>query len=194
MEVREMGALAEMMKADRQACEQKGVEVVHGLTIYRDFSNPEKPIIKLWRNKQSKPYAHYRFRNIDKAETYIDREKQSAKELAEMKANRKAERSKPHSLKVGDILYSSWGYDQTNVDFWQVVAVRGRAVDIREIAGKMTEDDGGHMSGRCVAVKDAFKGDIIKGKRPRHDNSVPWKSYADMYLWDGRSMYVSWYA
>lgn len=189
-----MGALAEMMKADRRACEEKGVEVVHGLTIYREFSNPEKPIIKLWLNKRSKPYAHYRFKNINAAEIYIEREKQSAKELDEMRLNRKTERNKPHTLKVGDILYSSWGYDQTNVDFWQVVAVRGRAIDIREIGSRLTDEEGAYMSGRCVAVKDAFTGDIIKGKRPRGDNSVPWKSYADMYLWNGESLYVSWYA
>jgi len=31
-------------------------------------------------------------------------------------------------------LVSSWGYEQTNVDFFQVIAVRGAVVDLRKIA------------------------------------------------------------
>ncbi len=29
-------------------------------------------------------------------------------------------------IHVGDIFYTSWGYDQTNIDFYQVVALRGK--------------------------------------------------------------------
>ena len=36
------------------------------------------------------------------------------------------------SLRVGDILYSSWGWEQTNIDFYQVIAIRGSAVDLRQ--------------------------------------------------------------
>jgi len=111
---------------------------------------------------------------------------------ADQKAKWADERNKPHTLKMGDILYASWGYDQTNIDFWQIVGVRGKVVDIRPIAG--TTDQTGFMSGRCVAVLDKFVGDVIKGKRPRGNNSIPWKSYADMYPWDGKSLYTSWYA
>jgi hypothetical protein len=39
------------------------------------------------------------------------------KQAAEAKAKRQAERKAPHTLKVGDILVSSWGYDQTNIDY-----------------------------------------------------------------------------
>ena len=27
---------------------------------------------------------------------------------------------------IGDIVYSSWGYDQTNVDFYEVVGKQGK--------------------------------------------------------------------
>lgn len=29
-------------------------------------------------------------------------------------------------IHIGDIFYTSWGYDQTNIDFYQVVALRGK--------------------------------------------------------------------
>lgn len=43
---------------------------------------------------------------------------------------------------VGDILTASWGYDQTNVDFYEVVAVTKASVKIREIRGKIASSTG----------------------------------------------------
>lgn len=44
--------------------------------------------------------------------------------------------------KVGDILYSSWGYDQTNIDFYKVVKVSGFSVWIQELGKKIVEITG----------------------------------------------------
>ena len=33
-----------------------------------------------------------------------------------------------HSFQIGDILVSSWGYDQTNISFYQVVALNGASM------------------------------------------------------------------
>jgi hypothetical protein len=50
-----------------------------------------------------------------------------------------AENLKP---KVGDILYSSWGYDQTNIEFFKVVKVSEFSVWIQEIGKKVVEVTG----------------------------------------------------
>lgn len=60
------------------------------------------------------------------------------------------------SLRVGDILYSSWGWEQTNIDFYQVIAIRGSAVDLRQLDQRTTED--GYMCGTTVPLPDVFKG------------------------------------
>jgi hypothetical protein len=39
--------------------------------------------------------------------------------------------------KVGDILYSSWGYDQTNIEFFKVVKVSEFSVWIQEVGSKL---------------------------------------------------------
>ena len=44
--------------------------------------------------------------------------------------------------KVGDILYSSWGYDQTNIDFYKVVRVSESSVWIQQIGKKVVEVTG----------------------------------------------------
>ena len=42
-------------------------------------------------------------------------------------------------IEVGDIYSSSWGYDQTNVEFYEVVAVTPATIKIREIACQVEE-------------------------------------------------------
>ena len=40
-----------------------------------------------------------------------------------------------HPLQIGSILYTSWGYEQTNIDFYQVIELIGTStVVLREIA------------------------------------------------------------
>ena len=38
-------------------------------------------------------------------------------------------------VKVGDIFRNSWGYEQTTVDFYQVVRVSAKSVWVRRIKG-----------------------------------------------------------
>jgi hypothetical protein len=44
--------------------------------------------------------------------------------------------------KVGDILYSSWGYDQTNIEYFKVVKVSEFSVWIQEVRSKIVEVTG----------------------------------------------------
>lgn len=59
---------------------------------------------------------------------------------------------------VGDILYSSWGYDQTNIDFYQVVKVTAKTITVKEISYKSEYDSS--MSGYKVPVKNSFVDDL----------------------------------
>ena len=80
---------------------------------------------------------------------------QDAKEAA-----KRARKAVPRSLQVGDVLASSWGYDQTNVDFYQVVRLVGeKSVALREIKGEKHED--GDMTGYIVPLPDHFTGDEL---------------------------------
>ncbi len=58
-----------------------------------------------------------------------------------------------HGVKVGDVFVESWGYDQTNVDFYQVTRAMPKSVEIRAIHGKTVGD--GHST-RVVADVDNF--------------------------------------
>lgn len=46
-----------------------------------------------------------------------------------------------HGVKVGDMFYTSWGYEQTNVDFFQIVELVGKtSARVREVHPQMVEE------------------------------------------------------
>ncbi len=59
-----------------------------------------------------------------------------------------------YGVKVGDIFVESWGYDQTNVDFYQVTKTMKKMVEIKPIWGKQVGN--GHQT-RLVADVGNFK-------------------------------------
>ena len=96
---------------------------------------------------------------------------------------RKKERSEyVHDYKVGDILVASWGYDQTQNDWFQVVGLKDKAIVIREIAGKSVDDS------HAVAVPDHFVGAPMV-KRVSSGGYVKIHSSASAHKWDGQPKY-----
>ena len=135
--------------------------------------------------RRSKPDFNYLFRNQERRDQYVDKYIDGLREAQVYAAKRKADRSQPHTLKVDDILYTSWGYDQTNVDFYQVVEIVGKCtVVIREVAHKTISGSGG-PSESVIAIKDSFIGEAMT-KRSNSTNSVRIASYASASPWDGQ--------
>lgn len=103
-----------------------------------------------------------------------------------------------HDFKVGDILISTWGYDQTNVQWYQVVGVTSKSVKIREIKGRVQET--GFMSGEAIPIPDAFTNNLWFGEQ----KTARVNSYGEVNItsdgritawkWDGNPERVSWYA
>lgn len=130
----------------------------------------------VFRGSAFKAEWYYSFRNEADRAKRIDEFFSSVKSWNEMQAKRKAERvSAPRGVKVGDILRSSWGYDQTNVDYYEVVGLVGKTkVLIREISSA-AEDDG-FMCGKCVPRPGVYIGEpMLKVAR---NGSVRIESYA----------------
>ena len=40
-----------------------------------------------------------------------------------------------HDLEIGDILSASWGYDQTNINYFEVVKTSPKSVEVLEVEG-----------------------------------------------------------
>ena len=80
--------------------------------------------------------------------------------------NRKKEKSEfITTLKPGDIMVMSWGYDQTNINFYQVIEVTGKCtIVIREIKGSRSEEIG-FMTARVIPCPGAFVKDSMPMKK-----------------------------
>lgn len=69
---------------------------------------------------------------------------------------------------VGDVFYSAWGYDQTQINYYEVTRVIGaRTFEIRRIAEQSADDGGQSMTGVCVPHLGQYIGDA---KRVRMDD------------------------
>lgn len=113
-----------------------------------------------WRGKAIKPSFNYRFRSQDRCLDYLNDFINKAKEIEQSKKQRQAEQNAiPRNVEVNDVLVSIWGYEQTNVDYYQVVELVGKSsAYIREIAKEKM--DGEHfMTGTCVPLIDQFVGE-----------------------------------
>ena len=107
--------------------------------------------------KQEKPAFHYAFRSEEQRAEFVRQQVAAGEATRKRRTERAAERRAfAPSLAVGDILRESWGYDQTNIDFYEVIAVRGRYVTVREIAQSRQET--GFMSGNCQPKPGAYIG------------------------------------
>lgn len=133
----------------------------------------------------------------------------SDKKVTTQKTEIKAEAQNELGIKVGDIFYMSWGYEQTNVDFFQVVALKGKTqVVIKEVhlTSKKEEYAVSGMSRdvaynttdtkiieNSVFVKDQDKGMIKKVCGNKENPYLNMTSYANAYKYEGQKLYESWY-
>jgi hypothetical protein len=140
--------------------------------------------------KRNNADFHYSYRSIDAAHEKIEQWFGGLESHREYIAKSRQERQKPHTFVVGDIVSNSWGYDQTNVDFYRVTRISPSYVWLQPIGGNC--DQNGFMSGRTVAD-------------PSHDLNKPVEmhratgNYVSMKFgsgskWDGKPLYESWYA
>lgn len=158
-----------------------------------------------YKGKSTKKEFYFRFtskeRLDDHLKAFFDKCKKETKEKSDKE---KAAKAFVHSLKVGDIVYDSWGWEQTNIDFYEVTAVpSGKSVKVRKLESITTEHNLGAMSGYTVPcpgkfVKDApellkrvklgYRDQLIIG------SSSNWSSSGSCYVWEGKPMGCSWYA
>lgn len=116
-----------------------------------------------YAGKAQKPTFNYIFQTAAHLSQYLSDWANGLKARAASKAERQAKRNAfQHTLKVGDILRTSWGYDQTNVEYFEVVKVVGKMVDVREIAQERVET--GFDQGKCIPVPGKYIGEVERKK------------------------------
>ena len=144
---------------------------------------------------------------------------EEAKEIPVKKATKKEVKTNKFGVKVGDFFHMSWGYEQTNNDFFQVIELVGTSsVRIREVNppiisrssegyAPMAEDRVYDLNTSKILppatghtfIKDQEKGDLKRLKSYAADGisnpQINMTSYADAYYCgtDTLKAYESWY-
>ena len=160
--------------------------------IYYDLNT--LPIAAIFFGKRTKAESHTRFQTAARRDEFVAASVQThrnwLKAKADYKAKQKAENVR--KLVVGDILVSSWGYEQTNIDYYQVTKLVGKAsVEITPIGQRRKET--AFMQGTCEPKPSNFIGEPIR-KRVQGSDHVKITSYSYAWKWDGRPRHWSSYA
>ena len=108
------------------------------------LKNEDKLIAVAWSGKKSKYDWYYRFRDKKQMDKYISDYFCKLEDRARLKIERKEQKKKEKleffdSIQVGDIFVDSWGYDQTNVDFYKVTKKLKASIKIVKIGSEVTE-------------------------------------------------------
>jgi hypothetical protein len=104
------------------------------------------------------------------------------------------------NIEVNEIFFSSWGYDQTNINFYQVIKKTEKTILLREVEKEATAKKDDFMCGQCSPIENSFKNDKTfrvnfknaVGDSLLNKNDCSSKSYLDR--WDGKPKYFSFYA
>jgi hypothetical protein len=177
------------------------------------LSVKEEPMIigycvrKVSKARFKKPLFNYRFRSaermyefcmewIEKVERNINAEK------ARKEQKKLAQQNMKHSFQVGQVLYNSWGYDQTNINFYQIVGVKEKSIVLQEVCKSIVAGSEGFMCANVKPVENAFIGEPILKKvivSVGYNGNVSYYIKAEHgcfceYGANANGVYSSWYA
>lgn len=161
------------------------------------FYHPEQLRVHVFRGRKKKPESYMYSTVADMLKSidmFISKHfiKIKEKENQRDKNKRMAEEARSN-IKVGDIFATSWGYEQTNVGFFEVVErISNAYVNVRQISSKI-------LSEECMSATVApNKGDYISEAKKCQINKYGHIVKADQYghtayKTDSESShYVSW--
>lgn len=123
-----------------------------------------------------------------------ERKEELRKEFNQEMKERREKAVETPTFVVGDIVYNSWGYEQTNIDWYKIVNRTKCYVDLQPIGSKIVEDTA-WMAGKVVPNPEHEYGEVERHKIHVWDGkeqSIHFKHGAGP-KWDGKPKYYSAY-
>lgn len=99
-------------------------------------------------------------------------------------------------VKVGDIFDAQWGYDQTNVDFYEVVGLTGASVKVRPIDKKTHGTPTQWAVRQVMPIPGAYIGGVMTKRIQDYSDRPSFNvdASSSAYLWDGKPITETSYA
>lgn len=162
-----------------------------GAVVYLYTDRAGRPCAQAFAGRAAKPVWRHSFVDETARDRHVDaffaRQRASKRAAAE----RRSARRRPHDLRVGDVLVSTWGYEQTNVSWYEITRVLPRSVEARPVASLRTET--GPLHGTCVPVRGRYTGPARR-YRASAGHPVRVSKSAVAVPWDGRPRHWTAYA
>ncbi|GGH55690.1 hypothetical protein GCM10007423_63490 [Dyadobacter endophyticus] len=163
--------------------------VNHGYTFFID----EKALLFIaFRGRSTKAVVKRYFDTLDELNKCYHSLVNRAMETNKINSERQKRQQQRNArdIQPGAIFYASWGHDQTNIEFYQIIAVKGIKVIIRELYQDKQHNAIDH--GYTSAIKDSFKGEEIVLRIGKYGLKVDQRN--PLSKWDGKPVYWSSYA
>lgn len=172
-----------------------------------------------WHRQKKIWYAKQTPERLELAQIITNGE-EYAGQIRREEPKRETEKTNIYGVKVGDIFSASWGYEQTNNNFFQVIALSGKqSVRVREVhpeiidcdpVSGMAEDRVYKITNELLSysekshfINDQEKGDLKRLKPGYYEDKekamqnchFALSSYAEAYkcMGDEIKLYTSWY-
>lgn len=171
------------------------IDNVHILRYEVDIKGNLKPGLALFIGNSAKPTSNYYYSTPESREEKINEVVERQREhLADKKEKLDARKAFKPTAKPGDIFVSSWGYEQTNVDFYLLQEVKGKTGTFISIGSETVEGSQYHDSDKVVADPTRMFGEPFKKLISQSGQSeyISLKSYEYCHKWSGCSQHRSW--
>lgn len=102
------------------------------------------------------------------------------------------EQADTQTISIGDFFVASWGYEQTNITFFEVVGKTAKSLRLREVNQDKTPslDLHGHADttagGQAVPLQGNFRGEAFTKRYSKDRAVIMIQSYMCATPWDGR--------
>jgi hypothetical protein len=166
------------------------------LFLKKDVPQKERTHLMIWKPKATKPYFNYLVKPEMVEKTISEAEQALLEHKKQVAERREKAKSINNSVMIGEIFYSSWGYDQTNIDFYQVIKKTPKTITVRRIRSK--SEPAYTMACYVMPIKDSFLDSdhpydtsfgspMVKKLSVFSDGQVYFKpaSYSIATIWDG---------
>lgn len=86
-----------------------------------------RPAAACFGGRRSKPDKRFYYNSVESRDQAVEDHFTKCKEQDNWTKTRRTDGAKAErGLNVGDYIYDSWGYDQTNINFYKVVGLKGK--------------------------------------------------------------------
>ena len=121
------------------------------------------------------------FSEGEEVQAYIDR---IASRKAERQTKRREMLASDSGVKVGDIFYTHWGYDETHIDYVKVISINGRRAVFEDLTGtpgfngvgdkrtKLVQGSGENAYISLTSYANAYKTTLEQAQAKRRSQDV----------------------